>query len=413
MTDSTRRPGPRPDRAAPATDSFSLRAIAVPAFGPTVLAAVGQGAVLPVMVLRARELGASVTVAAGMVALVGFAQLLAALPAGAIVSRIGETRALMGAALVEVAAMLAGAFAPNLWVFALATAAVGLEAAVFNLARQAYLTDAVPLGMRARALSTLGGVNRIGLFVGPFLGALAVHQGGIRAAYLVAAVGAFAAFLLVAFGPDLTATHEASMVERSGASVWSVLGSHRRTLLALGSGVLVIAGARACRTSVLPLYAESIGISASDTALVFGIAGAVDMLLFYPAGLVMDRWGRAWIAVPTVLVLGVGMMLLPLTASIVPLTAVAMVMAFGNGIGSGIVMTLGADAAPPEARPQFLGGWRLMADLGGTAGPLLVGAIALVAPLAAAIVTVGALSILGGGWLAYWVPRFDPVRRRA
>ena len=408
MSDSTPRPGSGPTT----TTSFRLRTIAVPAFGPTVLAAVGQGAVLPVMVLRARELGASVTVAAAMVALVGFAQLLAALPAGAIVSRFGETRALMGAALVEVAAMVAGALAPNLWVFALATAAMGLEAAVFNLARQSYLTDAVPLGTRARALSTLGGVNRIGLFVGPFLGALAVHHAGISAAYLVAAGGALAAFLLIALGPDLTATHEASMVTRSRASVWSVLGSHRRTLLTLGTGVLVIAGARACRTSVLPLYAESIGISASDTSLVFGIAGAVDMLLFYPAGVVMDRWGRAWIAVPTVLVLGVGMMLLPLTHTIVAMTAVAMVMAFGNGIGSGIVMTLGADAAPPEARPQFLGGWRLMADLGGTAGPLLVGGIALVAPLATAIVTVGALSVLGGGWLAYWVPRVDPVRRR-
>jgi MFS family permease len=408
MSDST----PRRDPSPGATDAFSLRVIAVPAFGPTVLGALGQGAVLPVMVLRARELGASVTVAAGMVALVGFALMLAALPAGAVVSRIGETRALKAAALVEVGAMLTGALAPSLWVLAIGTAALGFEGAVFNLARQAYLTDAVPLSMRARALSTLGGVNRIGLFIGPFVGALAVHQGGIRAAYLVGAVAAFAAFLLVALGPDLTAHHEAAAVQRSGASVWSVLASHRRTLLTLGGGILVIAGARACRTSVLPLYAESIGISASDTSLVFGIAGAVDMLLFYPAGLVMDRWGRAWIAVPTVLVLGVGMMLLPLTHSIVPLTLVAMVMAFGNGIGSGIVMTLGADAAPPQARPQFLGGWRLMADLGGTAGPLLVGGIALVAPLAAAIVTVGALSFLGGGWLAYWVPRFDPVRGR-
>jgi MFS family permease len=194
--------------------------------------------------------------------------------------------------------------------------------------------------------------------------------------------------------------------------VLSVLRSHRRVLLTLGTGVLIIAGARACRTSVIPLYAESIGISARDTALVYGIAGAVDMLLFYPAGVVMDRFGRAWIAVPTVVVLGIGMMALPLTHSIVPMTLAAMVMALGNGIGSGIVMTLGADASPPEARAQFLGGWRLFAELGTSAGPLLVSALTLVAPLAAAVVAVGALSVAGGGWLAYWVPRFDPVRSR-
>jgi hypothetical protein len=88
-------------------------------------------------------------------------------------------------------------------------------------------------------------------------------------------------------------------------------------------------------------------------------------------------------------------------------------MAFGNGIGSGIVMTLGADAAPADARPQFLGGWRLFADFGLAAGPLLISAITVVAPLAAACLALGGISLAGGGWLARWVPRYDPVSRTA
>jgi MFS family permease len=125
----------------------------------------------------------------------------------------------------------------------------------------------------------------------------------------------------------------------------------------------------------------------------------------------MDRFGRAWIAVPTVVVLGLGMLALPLTTSMATLTLVALVMALGNGIGSGIVMTLGADAAPPGARPQFLGGWRLFADAGLAAGPLLISAITVVAPLAAACVALGVLSLAGGAWLARWVPRYDPAGR--
>lgn len=392
---------------------FSLRAIALPAFGPTVVLAVGQGAMLPVLALRARELGASVGMAAFVVALVGLGQFAAALPAGSLVSRIGERRALIAASLLEAVAMVAGAVAPALAPFAAAAAVVGVTAAVFNLARQAYLTDAVPLAMRARALSTLGGVNRIGLFVGPFLGAVVVHQWGIPAAFFLASGTALAAVVLIVLVPDLPPHHLAVVGEKTRESVWSVLHSNRRTLMTLGTGVLVVAGARACRTSVVPLWAEEIGLSPSTTALVFGIAGGVDMLLFYPAGYVMDRWGRAWIAVPTVVTLGVGMMLLPLTQSVVPLTAIAMLMALGNGIGSGIVMTLGADVAPSSSRPQFLGGWRLFADFGASAGPLLVGAITLVAPLATAIVAVGGLSVLGGGWLAHWVPKYDPRRTAA
>jgi MFS family permease len=396
-----------------AEEPFRLSRIAVPAFGPTVLASLGHGAVLPVLALSARELGASVGVAALTVALLGVGQLAGALPSGALAARIGERRALLVAAAVEAAAMAAALSAQSVWMLGAAVFAMGLSGALFGLARQAYLTEIVPIGMRARALSTLGGVHRIGLFVGPFAGAAAVAAWDIRAAYAVAVVTSAAAFALVLAVPDLTAHHERARRGLPRRTVWSVLIEHRRALLTLGTGVLAIAAARGARVSLVPLWADHIGLTATQTSLVFGIAGALDMLLFYPAGAVMDRFGRVWIAVPTVVVLGAGMMALPLTGSMAGLTAVALLLALGNGIGSGIVMTLGADAAPSDARPQFLGGWRLFADFGLSAGPLLVSAITVVAPLAAACIALGALSLASGGWLARWVPRHDPRRTPA
>jgi hypothetical protein len=83
----------------------------------------------------------------------------------------------------------------------------------------------------------------------------------------------------------------------------------------------------------------------------------------------------------------------------------------GNGIGAGVVMTLGADASPADARVQFLGGWRLMADLGNAAGPAAVSLITIAFPLGVAAVAVGASAIVGAGWLRVWLPRFDPVSR--
>ncbi|HEU5322663.1 MAG TPA: MFS transporter, partial [Methylomirabilota bacterium] len=81
-------------------EPFRLSRIAVPAFGPTVLASLGHGAVLPVLALSARELGASVGVAALTVALLGVGQLAGALPSGVLAARIGERRALLVAAAV-------------------------------------------------------------------------------------------------------------------------------------------------------------------------------------------------------------------------------------------------------------------------------------------------------------------------
>ncbi|TQJ52295.1 putative MFS family arabinose efflux permease [Phycicoccus sp. SLBN-51] len=396
--------------SAPA-EPFLLRRIALSAYGPTVLASLGHGAVLPVLALSARALGASVGVAALTVALLGIGQLAASLPSGALAARVGERRALMVAGVIDAVAMTGALLAHEVWLLAVAVFVMGIAGALFNLARQAYLTDLVPVPMRARALSTLGGVHRIGLFAGPFVGAAVLAEWDIRAAYAVAVATSIGAFLLVALLPDLTAGHERATAAATRRSVGSVLLEHRRTLLTLGTGVLAIAAARGARTSLLPLWAEHIGLDATDTALVFGIAGALDMLLFYPAGAVMDRFGRAWVAVPTVVVLGIGMAALPLTTTMPALTVVALLMALGNGLGSGIVMTLGADAAPADARPQFLGGWRLFVDSGVSGGPLLVSAITVVAPLAAACVVLGGISFVGGAWLARWVPRYDPTRQ--
>ncbi len=386
-----------------------LRAIAVPAFGPTALSAVGAGAVLPVLVLSARELGASVHIAALMIALIGIGQLAGDLPAGALTARIGERSALVLACGLEAVGMAACALASSVGLLAVGVLLIGLSGSVFVLARQAYLTDAVPITLRARALSTLGGVNRIGLFFGPFLGAAVVSWWGIGAAYGVGIVAASAAMVVVLVTPDITAGQRLERRTLPRRGVAGVLVEYRRALATLGVGALLISSARASRTALVPLWAEGIGLDAAQTSVIFGLAGAVDMLLFYPAGGVMDRFGRVWVAVPCMVVLGVGMALLPLTHSFAALTAVAVVLGIGNGIGSGLVMTLGADASPIDARAQFLGGWRLVSDTGYAAGPVVVSALTGAIPLAGAAVVMGAGALVGAGWLRVWVPRYCPV----
>lgn len=389
----------------------ALGRVALPAYGPTALSAVGTSAVLPVIVLSARELGAGVNLAAFMVALLGIGQLVGDLPAGALAARVGERTALLLACGVEALGMAGAVLATSVWALAGAIFLVGLAGAVFGLARQAYLTNAVPVTLRARALSTLGGIHRVGLFVGPFVGAAAVTRWGTGAAFVIGVVAATAAFVLLLVVPDITADQRpAGATPRR--SVASVLREQRSTLLTLGVGAMFIASARACRTALVPLWAEAVGLGAAHTSLVFGIAAGVDMLLFYPAGGVMDRFGRMWVAVPSMLVLGLGMALLPIAHSFVALTAVAAVLGVGNGIGSGLVMTLGADSSPPDARAQYLGGWRLMSDTGNAAGPAVISALTSVVPLAAAAVAMGAVAVVGAGWLRVWVPRFAPVSRR-
>ena len=86
-----------------------------------------------------------------------------------------------------------------------------------------------------------------------------------------------------------------------------------------------------------------------------------------------------------------------------------MLTGFGSGLGSGIVMTLGADFAPVIGRGEFLGVWRLMADLGGSVGPIMIGAIAGAASLGVASVATAGLGLIGSAlmiWvLSLWLPK--------
>jgi MFS family permease len=223
-----------------------------------------------------------------------------------------------------------------------------------------------------------------------------------------------AAAILTAFLPDLARNRSANATgdTRRHRSVLSVLAEHRRILLTLGVGITVISAARATRQSIVPLWAESIGIDAATTAVIFGISAGVDILLFYPGGAIMDRFGRVYVAVPTMIVLGLGFLLLPLTTGPTSVGLVAALMGLGNGISSGIVLTLGADASPSLDRAQFLSGWRLCSDLGNAAGPLVISVVSALATLAAAAVTMGLLTWAGAGWLVKWVPVYAPRTRR-
>ena len=171
---------------------------------------------------------------------------------------------------------------------------VGMASAVFGLARQSYLTEAVPFRYRARALSTLGGVMRIGLFLGPFVAAGLIHVMGIGGAYW-AGVGALVlAAVVAARMPDLPAHAAADATAdvaavRAPATLRSVGAGHAKIFLTVGLGALLVSAVRASRQAVIPLWAESIGLDAATTSLIYGLAGGIDMLVFYPAGKVMDR----------------------------------------------------------------------------------------------------------------------------
>ena len=392
------------------TPDFSLRQIAVPAFGPSLLFGLGEGAILPIVALSVRDLGGSVALAALMVTLIGIGSLVCNIPASILTTRYGERWAIVGAGVWCAIAMAICMLVPHLAAFALGVFMIGMAGSVFSLARQSYLAEAVPFHHRARALSTLGGVMRIGLFFGPFLGAALIPFVGLAGAYGVGVVAMLLSAALAVGMPELPGDHRhATVVTADSAArpptILSVTSGHAKIFLTVGIGTLLVSAVRASRQAVVPLWAEQIGLDAATTSLIYGLAGGIDMLVFYPAGRVMDKKGRNWVAVPSMLLMGVAMLAMPFTHTAKTLLLAAVLMGFGNGIGSGMIMTLGADYSPSAGRAHFLGIWRLMSDIGSTTGPGVLAGVTALLSLASGIWCTGLIAFAASGVLWYWIPR--------
>jgi MFS family permease len=240
--------------------------------------------------------------------------------------------------------------------------------------------------------------------IGPFVGAAILRRFDLSAVYILAIGTALVCCVVVALSSEV---EESGRVAPVAVAPLQLLKTHGRMMMTLGSGIALLAAVRATRQTALPLWAEHIGLHPSTTSLIFGLSGLMDVLLFYPAGKIMDRKGRLWVALPAMGVMGVGLICLPLTHSVGTLAVVAMAVGLGNGIGSGIVMTIGADVAPPAQRAQFLGLWRLMSDSGNAAGPLVISAGAALGSLAIGIVAGGAAGLASLAALAVFLPRYS------
>jgi MFS family permease len=232
------------------------------------------------------------------------------------------------------------------------------------------------------------------MLLGPLLGGVLGEVIGFRPTFAVAAALIAVAILpaLAVGAGDDGVPAPADRPVRLGFPV--LLQRHGHVIGLAGLGQLGISLVRVGRLTVIPLYGESIGLDLSDVGVVVAIAAGLDLLLFPMAGWIMDRFGRLYAIIPSFVFMAIGLMSLPLAHSFWGLAAAALLVGFGNGLGSGTMLTLSTDLAPAENPAEFLGVLRLLSDLGRILGPLVVGVVADQVDLGASSVALGVVGLL-------------------
>jgi MFS family permease len=369
---------------------------------PNLVISTGQGAMLPILIYAARAVHASPAMATVIVAINGIGTMLFDLPSGQIVARFGEWRSGWIATCAMSAGLVGCLLAQSVWFLAVSVFVQAAGWAVWSLVRMTHLSRVAPAFARGRALSLFGGVIRTGNVLGPFLFVAIARHDDTGPAFMIFLVCVLVGFVWTVWARDRT--------DRVGSSQRTeqirplrVLREHRRGLATSGVGALGVSLLRGSRTAMVPLWAAHIGLDSSTAATIFAFSSLVELGFFYPAGVISDRWGRRVVMLPCLFLLSVGHVLLPFSHTFPTLMAVALVLGFGNAMGSGIVMTLGADLTPDVGRASFLAVWRVVSDAGTTAGPLIDSAIVGLASISLVGPVIGVVGLACTAAMARWL----------
>ena len=383
-------------------------------FFPVGVVFITRAMVNPIMPLFARrELGASDV----EVGLAGAGQGTGAstitIAAGFLVGRFGFTPVISFGVLLCGAAGFLAAVAHAPWQLIFAQFIYGGGWGTLTLAVQFYIRMTVPGEFRGRMMSTLGTTYRLGNLVGPLQGGKMAHDVGFRKVYflqggLLLALVPYQAVL--GLWTRLRGRRGSSSFSGTGFdpagpgpaptrdSYYALLRGSARALLTAGLTALIIQVVRSSRDIILPLKADDLGLTPMDVGSLTSVSYLADLLLSPSSGYLMDRFGRKAAAVPALVIMALGLLIVGLTHDKLGLYMAGAVIGIGNALTSGLVLCMGADLAPQEAVGEFLSLWRILSDGGTAVGPLIVGGLSSAFSLDVSIYACSAVGLLGAAW---------------
>lgn len=381
---------------------FRKRSLAAPIYLPSFLITAAEGALLPILPVSAVGYGYSLAEAGVITAVMMIATLVFEVPAAWITNRIGERRAMLVGTAVGATATAVAFLHLGYLSLVMAAMAFGAAHSLFGLARHSLLAELVPSEHRPKSMSLLGGMFRGGMAFGPILGSSFIALYGIEAGYLAALL------LCLAAGASVFATPSEKLnTAPSGqeGNIWEVARRESKKLITLGVASAIISAGRTIRLIGLPLLAIQLALDPAETSFIFGLTGLIDFSLFYLSGIIMDRYGKFWSSVPTLLALGTAYLFSFMVTDSLSFWIMASVTALANAASAGINMILGADLAPKGARSEFLASFRMLTSGGVAIAPVAISALTALIGLSAALAATGLLNFLG----AYLFWRFLPI----
>jgi MFS family permease len=386
-----------------------------------VLVAVNQlgfGSIVPTLPLYAKSFGVSASAIGMAIAVYGLARFVIAVPSGQLADRFGRRPTLALGGLVSALGNLWCAEASEYPEFLVARFVAGVGAGLILTTGQVVLADITSPARRGRTIAIYQGVFLFAVGIGPLPGGFLAEQWGLTAPFLGYGVASLVAGAVAWFAVRETRdlahgqgaggrgerppfmTQMRLLAEQIGfvlASVISLMNAVART------GALF---------NIVPILG-SVRLSLSVSEIGFGLAlGSVTgLLVAYPAGMLVDYFGRKAVIVPATVISGASLLVFCVAPSYFWFTTGCVLWGVASSIGGAAPAAYAADSAPEGMNAAAMSTFRMVGDLGYVVGPIGLGLVVDGFGPEAALVLAATLLIVVGLLFAKLAPETYRGRR--
>lgn len=277
----------------------------------------GSAIVFPQVPLYADSLQASPVTIGWIIAAFSIAQLLSSPLWGRMSDHYGRRPALLAGLLGGAMGFMIFGFANAVWLLFASRLIQGAGGGTTGVT-QAYVTDTVTPGNRARALGWLSAATNLGVMLGPAIGSLAFHIGHQWPGFIAAALCLVNAGFAWKWLPESKPPLAAGQVRPPRKPVWHaalhVIRQPRspvpRLIWIYAAGMLGLFA----MTSMLALYLKrEFGVTPTTIGYVFFYIGALSVVMrIFLLGPIIERLGEPWTMRTGTILLAVGLFAYPL-----------------------------------------------------------------------------------------------------
>ncbi|AVH62189.1 MFS transporter [Nostoc sp. 'Peltigera membranacea cyanobiont' N6] len=324
----------------------------------------GFGIILPILPLYAEQFGANPNEATLLVAIYSLMQFLFAPLWGRFSDRYGRRPILLLTLFGSVIAYTGLSFANSLWMLFLARSLAGMMAGNISTA-QAYIADITTPVNRARGMGIIGAAFGLGFILGPAIGGLLIGSDPNNANFHLPSLfaGGFSLLALlcalILLPESLNSETKAKIqVHRHRQRRLNLLQLSQRPQFCVLVGIyFLVTFAVAAMDSTLALWSkQQLNWGPQQTSYLFAFMGIVSTIIQGGLiGFLKKHFGEVKLLILGILGLGLGLLLIGFSQSLILLLVATTLVALGISISQPILNSLISQMTAPEEQGQILG----------------------------------------------------------